>query len=79
MPDGVMGGAPVRQKMKRARQPADARGDNVYTASVSAARPARVMPHSDDVAIPLEDAENPVAAMIQSAKEKTMPQATGVT
>jgi glycogen phosphorylase len=59
--DGVMGGAPVRQEMKHVSQPADAPGDDVYTASVSAARPsadytARVMPHSDDVAIPLEDA-----------------------
>ena len=59
--DGVMGGAPVRQEMKRVRQPAGASGGYVYCAAVSAARPpadytARVIPHCDGVAIPLEDA-----------------------
>jgi starch phosphorylase len=59
--DGVVGGAPVRQEMKRVRQPAGASGGYVYTASVSAARPsadytARVVPHCELVAIPLEDA-----------------------
>ena len=59
--DGVMGGAPVRQEMKRVRQLAGASGGYVYRASVSAARPpadytARVIPHRDGVAIPLEDA-----------------------
>jgi glycogen phosphorylase len=59
--DGVMGGAPVRQEMKRARQRTGASGDSVYGAAVSAARPpadytARVIPRCDGVAIPLEDA-----------------------
>ena len=59
--DGVMGGAPVRQEMKRVRQLAGASGGYVYSAAVSAARPpadytARVIPHCDGVAIPLEDA-----------------------
>jgi starch phosphorylase len=59
--DGVMGSAPVRQEMKRVRQLASASGGYVYSAAVSAARPpadytARVIPHCDGVAIPLEDA-----------------------
>jgi starch phosphorylase len=59
--DGVMGGAPVRQEMKRVRQLAGASGGYVYSAAVSAARPpaeytARLIPHCDGVAIPLEDA-----------------------
>jgi starch phosphorylase len=59
--DGVMGSAPVRQEMKRVRQMAGASGSSVYSAAVSAARPpadytARMMPHCDGVAIPLEDA-----------------------
>ena len=59
--DGVMGSAPVRQEMKLARQLAGASGGYVYSAAVSAARPAadytaRVIPHCDGVAIPLEDA-----------------------
>ncbi|MDD5558197.1 alpha-glucan family phosphorylase [Candidatus Methylomirabilis sp.] len=57
--DDVMGSAPVRQEMKRIRQLAGASGGYVYSAAVSAARPsadytARVMPHCDGVAIPLE-------------------------
>jgi len=60
--DGVMGSAPVRQEMKPVRQLAGALGDYVYSAAVSAARPpadytARVIPHSDGVAIPLEAAQ----------------------
>ena len=59
--DGVNGGAPVRQEMQRVRQLAGASGSYVYSAAVSAARPpadytARVIPHCDGVAIPLEDA-----------------------
>jgi starch phosphorylase len=59
--DGVMGSAPVRQEMKRVRQRTGASGDYVYSAAVSATRPpadytARVIPHCDGVAIPLEDA-----------------------
>jgi len=59
--DGVMGDAPVRQEMKLAGQPTGASGGYVYSAAVSAARPpadytARVIPHCDGVAIPLEEA-----------------------
>jgi starch phosphorylase len=59
--DGINGGAPVRQEMKHVRQLAGASGLYVYNAAVSAARPpadytARVIPHCDGVAIPLEDA-----------------------
>ena len=59
--NGVNGGSPVRQEMKRVRQLAVASGGYVYSAAVSAARPpadytARVIPHCDGVAIPLEDA-----------------------
>ncbi len=59
--DGVMGNGPVRQEMKHVRQLAGASGGYVYSAAVSAARPsadytARVIPHCDGVAIPLEDA-----------------------
>ena len=55
--DGVMGSAPVRQEMKRHSR---ARRERyVYSAAVSAARPpadytARVIPHCDGVAVPLE-------------------------
>jgi starch phosphorylase len=59
--DGMNGGAPVRQEMKRVRQLAGASGCYVYSAAVSAARPPadytpRAIPHCDGVAIPLEDA-----------------------
>jgi starch phosphorylase len=59
--EGVLGSAPVRQAMKRVRPLAGASGRYVYSAAVSAVRPpadytARVMPHRDGVAIPLEDA-----------------------
>jgi glycogen phosphorylase len=59
--NGVMGSAPLRQEMKRVRQLTGASGGYVYGAAVSAARPpvdytARVIPHCDGVAIPLEDA-----------------------
>jgi starch phosphorylase len=58
--DGVMGAA-VRREMKRVRQLAGAPGCYVYNAAVPAARPAadytaRLIPHCDGVAIPLEDA-----------------------
>jgi starch phosphorylase len=60
--DGINGGDPVREEMKRLRQPAGASGSYVYRAAVSAARPAtdytaRVIPHCDGVAIPLEAAQ----------------------
>ena len=59
--EGVIGSAPVRQEMKRVRQLTGATGGYVYSAAVSAARPAtdytaRVIPHCDGVAIPLENA-----------------------
>jgi starch phosphorylase len=59
--DGVNGGAPLRQEMKRARRPAGGAGGYVYRAAASAARPAadytaRVIPHCDGVAVPLEAA-----------------------
>jgi starch phosphorylase len=58
--DGVNSGSPVRQEMKRVRQLAGAAGGYAYSATVSASRPAadytaRVIPHCDGVAIPLED------------------------
>jgi len=59
---GVMGSAPVRQEMKRVRQLAGASSGYVYSAAVSAARPlsdytARVIPHCDGAAVPLEAAQ----------------------
>ncbi len=59
--EGINGGGPVRQEMKRAGQLANTSGGYVYSASVPSARPtsdytARVIPHCDRVAIPLEDA-----------------------
>ena len=59
--DGINGSAPVRQEMKCVRKLTGASGGFVYSAPVSAARPpadytARVIPHRDGVAIPLEDA-----------------------
>jgi len=59
--DGVDGGSPVRQEMKRVRQLPGASGGYGYSAAVSAARPPedytpRVMPHRGGVAIPLEEA-----------------------
>ena len=59
--DGIDGSPPVRQEMKRVRPLGGVSGGYVYSASVRAARPpadytARVIPHHDGVAIPLEDA-----------------------
>jgi len=59
--DGVGGGAPVRQEMKRVRRPAGTAGSFVYRAVVAADRSqsdytARVIPHHAGVSIPLEDA-----------------------
>jgi starch phosphorylase len=58
--DGLNGGEPVRQQMKRVRQLPGASGGFVYSAAVSAARmvgdyTARVIPHCPGVSIPLED------------------------
>jgi starch phosphorylase len=59
--NGVDGGAPLRQEMKRVLRLAGDPGGYVYSAAVSAARPpadytARIVPNCDGVAIPLEDA-----------------------
>jgi starch phosphorylase len=60
--DGVNGGSPVRQEMKRIRQLPGEPGGYSYGAAVSSARPpadytARIIPHRDGVAIPLESAQ----------------------
>ena len=57
--DGVDGGSPIRQEMKRVRHAAGPPGVYVYGAAVSAARPAtdyttRVIPYFAGVAVPLE-------------------------
>jgi starch phosphorylase len=59
--DGVNGGSPLRQEMKRIREVPGAAGGYVYSAAVPAARPAadytaRVIPYCDGVAVPLEAA-----------------------
>jgi starch phosphorylase len=59
--DAVNGNDLVRQEMKRLRQLTGASGIHVYSAAVSALRPAtdyttRVLPYFAGVAIPLEDA-----------------------
>ena len=59
--NGINGGAPARQEMKCVRPLAGAPGGYAYSAAVSAGRPpadytARVIPHCDGVAVPLEDA-----------------------
>jgi starch phosphorylase len=59
--DGMNGGEPVRQEMKSVGQLAGASGRTVYRVAVSATRPAadytaRVIPHFDGVAVPLEEA-----------------------
>ncbi len=58
--DGVNGGSPVRQEMKRVRQLPGAPGGYGYSVAVSAVREAgdytaRIIPHREGVAIPLED------------------------
>jgi len=59
--DGISGGAAIHQEMTYVRPLVGASGGYLYSVSVSAARPAadytaRVIPHCDGVAIPLEDA-----------------------
>jgi len=59
--DGIIDSSDVRQKMERVRPVAGVSGSYVYSAAVSAVRPpadyvARVIPHCDGVAIPLEEA-----------------------
>jgi starch phosphorylase len=58
--DGVDGGVPVRQEMKRGRRQAGTADSYVYSAIVAADRSAadctvRVIPHRDGISIPLED------------------------
>jgi starch phosphorylase len=60
--DGVSGGRPVREEMKRARQLSPPERGYVYTAEVSASRPredytVRVIPMLPGVAVPLESTE----------------------
>ena len=57
--DGVMSSAPLRLEMTRVRPLAGTSGGYLYRVAVSAARPAReytarVIPHCDGVAVPLE-------------------------
>jgi starch phosphorylase len=57
--NGVAGSAPMRQQMKRVCQLTDLSGGYVYRTAVSADLPtanytARVIPHCDGVAVPLE-------------------------
>jgi starch phosphorylase len=59
--DGINGGSPARHEMKCLRQLTGVAGGYVYSAAVSATRPAndytaRVIPHCDGAATPLEDA-----------------------
>lgn len=58
--DGIKEGPPVRLEMTCLHPSSDGSGGHVYSATVPANRPladytARVMPHYDGVAIPLED------------------------
>lgn len=58
--DGVNGGSPYRQEMSSIRQLAGWIGGHVYRTSAPAVRPAtdytaRVIPHYDGVAVPLEE------------------------
>jgi len=59
--DGTSGGDPVRQEMKCEQLLPGASHGSIYRATVPAARPARdytarVLPHCDGVAVPLENA-----------------------
>jgi starch phosphorylase len=59
--DGVNGEGPVRQEMERVQQVAGTPGGYAYRARLPVTRPAadytaRLIPHRDGVAIPLEDA-----------------------
>jgi starch phosphorylase len=58
--DGLNGGTPVRQEMKRGQPLVGAANSYVFDATMSATRPAadytaRVIPCHDSVAIPLEE------------------------
>jgi starch phosphorylase len=57
--DGVNGGGPVRQEMKRVLGATGASGGHVYSAAVPVDRPAtdytaRILPHRSGAAVPLE-------------------------
>jgi len=59
--DGIDEGSPVRQEMKHSRRLVGASSGYAYSAAVPSARPssdytARVIPHCEGVAIPLENA-----------------------
>jgi len=59
--NGTNGGAPVRQEMKHLSQLAGVAGGHIYSVEVLAVRPpgdytARIIPHYDGVAVPLEEA-----------------------
>ena len=58
--DGIDGGASAKLDMNRVRRVSGASGAYVYSAAAPASRPAtaytaRLVPHHDGVAIPLED------------------------
>jgi glycogen phosphorylase len=57
--DGLKGGDPIRQEMKRARTASDAGGRCIYQATIPTTRPAsdytaRVIPQRAGAAVPLE-------------------------
>jgi glycogen phosphorylase len=59
--NGMNGGEPVRQQMMHEQESADANGGYIYSVQVPSMRPAtdytaRVIPHYDGIAIPLEGA-----------------------
>jgi starch phosphorylase len=58
--NAIKGSSPVRQEMTLLHLLADEAGSYIYSATVSATRPsadytARVLPHHENVVIPLED------------------------
>ena len=60
--DGLNGSTPERYEMALLTHPADSAGGYVYRATVPATRPAmdytaRIIPHRDGVAVPLEAAQ----------------------
>ena len=60
--DGINGGASERYTMSLLSPPEDSAGGYVYRATVPATRPAadytaRIIPHSEGVAVPLETAQ----------------------
>ena len=68
--DGLGGGDPVRQEMECVDQSVAAPRCFIFRASVSADRPstdytARAISPSDGIFVPLEEAQNPLAAVIR--------------